>query len=197
MLNKSEGDCPEARFHKDFLQLAATLFFLARPILRGYQAVPSNRRGNRKRMTMNLTRNLKSVALAIAGVLLIPSCATSSATSKPTEAPVASNYKVDSVQHGKASWYSIRTNRGTRTASGQRLSDKAATAAHKTLPMGTKVRVTNVANGKSEVVTITDRGPYTRGRVIDVTIGVAERIGFMKRGVAPVKVEVLSKGGER
>ncbi len=146
---------------------------------------------------MNMTRNLKSVALAIAGVLLIPSCAaTTSANSKNTADPIDS-WNVASVQHGKASWYSIRTNNGTRTASGERLKDNAATAAHKTLPMGTKVRVTNVANGQSEVVTITDRGPYIRGRVIDVTIGVAQRIGFAKRGVAPVKVEVLSRPGDR
>lgn len=148
-------------------------------------------------MTMNMTRKFKSVALAIAGVLLIPSCAaTSSANSKKTADSIES-WAVASVQHGKASWYSIRTNRGTRTASGARLSDSGATAAHKTLPMGTKVRVTNVSNGQSEVVTITDRGPYIRGRVIDVTIGVAERIGFAKRGVAPVKVEVLSKPSDR
>ena len=145
-------------------------------------------------MTMNMTRKFKSVALAIAGVLLIPSCASTSATSK---SPSEESWKVASVQLGKASWYSIRTNRGTRTASGQRLSDHAATAAHKTLPMGTKVRVTNQSNGQSEVVTITDRGPYIRGRVIDVTIGVAERIGFAKRGVVPVKVEVLSKPENR
>ena len=145
-------------------------------------------------MTMNMTRKFKSVALAIAGVLLIPSCASTSATSKTLS---EESWKVASVQLGKASWYSIRTNRGTRTASGQRLSDHAATAAHKTLPMGTKVRVTNQSNGQSEVVTITDRGPYIRGRVIDVTIGVAERIGFAKRGVVPVKVEVLSKAEDR
>jgi rare lipoprotein A len=57
--------------------------------------------------------------------------------------------------------------------------------------MGTEVKVTNLRNGKSEVVTITDRGPYTKGRIIDVTIGVAKRIGFHKNGVAKVKVEVL------
>lgn len=141
---------------------------------------------------MNMTRNLKSVALAIAGVILIPSCATTgNATSKP-QTP-ADQYAVKSVQTGKASWYSVKTNRGTRTASGQRLSNDAATAAHKTLPMGTKVRVINEANGKSEVVTITDRGPFVKGRIIDLTIGAAERLGFAKRGVAPVRVEVLGK----
>lgn len=140
---------------------------------------------------MNLTRNLKSVALAIAGVILIPSCATTgNATSKQQTNPT-DQFAVKSVQHGKASWYSIRTNRGTRTASGQRLSNEAATAAHKTLPMGTKVRVINESNGKSEVVTITDRGPYVKGRIIDLTIGAAERLGFAKRGVAAVRVEVL------
>jgi len=139
---------------------------------------------------MNMTRNLKSVALAIAGVILIPSCATTgNATSKQQTNPT--DLAVKSVQTGKASWYSVRTNRGTRTASGQRLSNEAATAAHKTLPMGTKVRVINESNGKSEVVTITDRGPYVKGRIIDLTIGAAERLGFAKRGVAAVRVEVL------
>ncbi len=56
--------------------------------------------------------------------------------------------------------------------------------------MGTKVRVTNLANQKSEIVTINDRGPFTKGRIIDVTIGTAEKLGFVKRGIVPVKVEV-------
>jgi len=144
--------------------------------------------------TMNMTRNLKSVALAIAGVILIPSCATTgNANTKHQTNPTYPQFAITSVQHGKASWYSIGTNSGTRTASGQRLSNGAATAAHKTLPMGTMVRVTNEANGKSEVVTITDRGPYVKGRIIDLTIGAAERLGFVQRGVAAVRVEVLGK----
>lgn len=137
---------------------------------------------------MNLTRNFKSVALAIAGVLLLPGCAANGNVKSKTDGPALA---VKSVEHGKASWYSIRTNYGTKTASGKRLTNDGATAAHKTLPMGTKVRVTNKANGKSEVVTITDRGPYVRGRIIDLTIGAAERLGFRQRGVVPVKVEVL------
>jgi rare lipoprotein A len=137
---------------------------------------------------MNMTRTYSSVALAIAGVLLMPSCAsTGTAESKPTE----KKYVVRSVEQGKASWYSIATNRGTKTASGQRLCNVSPTAAHKTLPMGTKVRVINEANGKSEIVTINDRGPYIRGRIIDVTVGVADRLGFRQRGVVPVRVEVL------
>jgi rare lipoprotein A len=143
---------------------------------------------------MNTTRNLKSVALAIAGVILFPSCATTgNANPNQTHSSADSHLPVKSVQHGQASWYSVKTNSGSRTASGQRLSNDAATAAHKTLPMGTKVRVINERNGKSEVVTINDRGPFIKGRIIDVTVGIAERLGFAHRGVAPVRVEVLGK----
>jgi rare lipoprotein A len=142
-------------------------------------------------MTMNLTRKLKSAALAIAGVLLIPSCAPQSLSSLSGGKPQES-WPIHSVQQGKASWYSVRTNGGTRTASGERLSNSSATAAHKTLPLGSKVRVVNLANGKSEIVTITDRGPYVSGRIIDVTIGVAERLGFVSHGVVPVKIEILN-----
>jgi rare lipoprotein A len=99
--------------------------------------------------------------------------------------------KTPTEQHGRASWYSIRTNGGTKTASGRKLSDHASTAAHKTLPIGTKVRVTNKNNGKSEIVTITDRGPYIHGRIIDVTIGTAKRLGFVNQGIAPVKIEIM------
>ncbi len=143
--------------------------------------------------TMNLTRNLKSVALAIAGVILIPSCATPGNATAKASSQGPDSWPVNSVQNGKASWYSVKTNYGTRTASGKRLNNTEATAAHKTLPLGTHVRVINMANGKAEVVTITDRGPYIGGRIIDVTVGVAERLGFAARGVVPVKVEVLAK----
>jgi rare lipoprotein A len=100
--------------------------------------------------------------------------------------------EVQSTHHGKASWYSIRSNGGTKTASGKKLTNNGATAAHKTLPLGTKVRVTNTNNGKQEIVMITDRGPYIKGRIIDLTIGCAERLGFVKQGVVKVKVEVLA-----
>jgi rare lipoprotein A len=139
---------------------------------------------------MNLTRKFKSVALAIAGVILLPSCATTGhASTNPKIQPT----DVQSVQHGKASWYSIHCKGGSRTASGQRVTNQCATAAHKTLPMGTRVRVTNVSNGKSEVLTINDRGPFVKGRIIDVTKGSAERLGFLTRGIAVVRVEVLGR----
>jgi rare lipoprotein A len=77
---------------------------------------------------------------------------------------------------GIASVYS--TESGNRTASGQRLNPGALTAAHRSLPFGTKVRVTNKNNGRSVVVTINDRGPFVRGRVIDVTPAAAHALGF-------------------
>jgi rare lipoprotein A len=103
--------------------------------------------------------------------------------------------RVQATYQGEASWYSRATNspRGTGiTASGIALQDHGYTAAHKQLPFGTKVRVTNLANGKSETLTITDRGPYVSGRIIDVTVGSAQRLGFYSSGVAPCKVEVLA-----
>jgi rare lipoprotein A len=81
------------------------------------------------------------------------------------------------AESGIASHYSTRE-LGTKTASGRALHDGALTAAHRTLPFGSRVRVTNHANGRSIVVTITDRGPFTRGRVIDLTTSGAQALGF-------------------
>ncbi len=99
--------------------------------------------------------------------------------------------KSDTVHMGKASWYCVKCNGGTHTASGETLRDNALTAAHKALPMGTRVRVTNQNNGKSVIVRINDRGPYIKGRIIDVTKGVARMLDFVEEGVAPVKLEIL------
>ena len=98
-----------------------------------------------------------------------------------------------STEKGTASFYSVRTNRGVRTASGKPLCDHTLTAAHRKLPFGTPVRITNVKNGKSVVVTITDRGPFVRGRLIDVSVAAAKELDFVNRGLVPVKVEVLPK----
>jgi rare lipoprotein A len=87
---------------------------------------------------------------------------------------------------GKASYYNL----GGRTASGGRVG--AYTAAHRTLPFGSQVRVTNLRNHRSVVVTINDRGPFTGGRVIDVSAHAAEALGFRSAGVAQVKVEQIA-----
>lgn len=92
---------------------------------------------------------------------------------------------------GKVSWYSVRTNGGTRTASGERFADHHDTAAHRTLPFGTLVEVTNLANEEKVILRINDRGPFKHGRVLDVSIGAAKKLGFDKQGLASCHVEVL------
>jgi len=91
----------------------------------------------------------------------------------------------------KKSWYSVRTNSGTATASGERFSNSVDTAAQKTLPIGSIVEVTNLNNNRSAIVRINDRGPYKPGRIIDVSIGVAGKLDFVISGVVPWRIEVL------
>jgi rare lipoprotein A len=93
-----------------------------------------------------------------------------------------------SAQSGIASVYSVES--GSKTASGARLDPGAFTAAHRTLPFGTKIRVTNKHNGRSVIVTVNDRGPFVRGRIIDLTPAGARAIGFT--GTVPVTLH----GGE-
>jgi rare lipoprotein A len=89
---------------------------------------------------------------------------------------------------GKVSFYSYKTG---KTASGAKFDRNLPTAAHPSLPFGTKVRVTDLATSRSVVVVITDRGPWVRGRVLDVSLDAARRLGITDRGVAQVRVEVL------
>jgi rare lipoprotein A len=91
---------------------------------------------------------------------------------------------------GMAAFYSDKFE-GRKTASGQRFSQKRLTAAHRTLPFGTKVRVTNVRNGRSVDVVINDRGPWPTSRIIDLSSAAAARIGMLKAGKASVKLEIL------
>jgi rare lipoprotein A len=91
---------------------------------------------------------------------------------------------------GLASFYGHKWH-GRRTANGERLNIHAMTAAHKTLPFGTHVRVTLLSTGKSIVVRINDRGPFVRGRIIDLTDDAARKIGLTVQGVGRVKLEVL------
>jgi rare lipoprotein A len=88
---------------------------------------------------------------------------------------------------GNASYYQ----HGARTANGEAFNPMGYTAAHRTLPFGTRVRVTNKRNGRSVVVRINDRGPFIAGREIDVSRGAAEALGMVGAGVAPVRIEVL------
>jgi rare lipoprotein A len=97
------------------------------------------------------------------------------------------------VQTGKASYYADKFE-GHLTASGEKYKHSKLTAAHKTLPFGTRVRVTHSGNNKSVEVVINDRGPYVEGRVIDLSKSAAEALGFIHEGLADVRVEVIDAG---
>jgi len=97
------------------------------------------------------------------------------------------------VQTGKASFYADKFE-GTPTASGEKYRHNKFTAAHKTLPFGTRVKVTNVSNNESVEVTINDRGPYVENRILDLSKSAAERLGFVNQGLADVKLEVIDAG---
>lgn len=102
------------------------------------------------------------------------------------EKPKPEGQKVEQV--GTASWYGPAHN-GQETANGETFDQNQLTAAHPTLPLGTKATVTNLESGKSVNVTITDRGPYEQGRKIDLSRAAAQKIGMAKKGVAKVKIE--------
>jgi rare lipoprotein A len=96
------------------------------------------------------------------------------------------------VQKGKASYYPKKFS-GRRTASGERLHHDSLTCAHRTYPFGTMLKVTNPANGKHVIVRVTDRGPYVKGRIIDLSVRAARELGIISQGIAPVTVERYSE----
>ena len=91
------------------------------------------------------------------------------------------------ASHGVASYYT----EGTKTANGEKFNTLEMTAAHPTLPFGTKVRVTNLSSGKSVTVRVNDRGPYVQGRIVDVSYSAADALGMVGKGVAKVKLDVV------
>ncbi len=95
-----------------------------------------------------------------------------------------------SIQEGEASYYAHKYH-GRTTANGEVYDENKMTAAHKTLPFGTTVRVTNLANGKKVVVRINDRGPFVKGRIIDLSYKAAGELDYISRGVVKVRVEIL------
>lgn len=119
------------------------------------------------------------LALAALAVAVLGGCATLAPPRDGTDGLV-----------GLASWYGA-PHHGQRTASGERFDMHQLVAAHRTLAFGTRVRVVNVENGRSVVVRIVDRGPFARGRVIDVSYAAAQALGMIQRGVVRVQLEVL------
>jgi rare lipoprotein A len=123
-----------------------------------------------------------SAILLLASLALATGCASTR--------PDFPGFSRDRVEVGTASYYTAR-DYGGRTASGERYDDHDMTAAHRTLPFGTRVRVTNLENGRSVIVTINDRGPFRKGRVIDVSKRAARTLGFLREGTTRVKIEVV------
>lgn len=125
------------------------------------------------------------------GPLDLPETPTSTAPVVPSEnAPAKETILL--TQTGQASWYGYEG--GTVTATGERYNPQGMTAAHRTLAFGSKVRVVNLRSGKSAIVTINDRGPFVRGRIIDLSQAAAEATGIKSSGVGNVRIEVLSYG---
>jgi rare lipoprotein A len=97
------------------------------------------------------------------------------------------------VQTGKASFYADKFE-GSHTASGEKYKHNKLTAAHKSLPFGTKIKVTNLSNNQSVELVVNDRGPYVDGRIVDVSKSAAEKLGFINQGIAEVSIEVIDAG---
>ncbi|WP_315922581.1 septal ring lytic transglycosylase RlpA family protein [Mesorhizobium sp. SP-1A] len=114
-------------------------------------------------------RHLSKVVLACA--LLLP----------------ANAFAGEVLSSGKASWYKCCS----RTANGERFNPDGLTAAHRSLPFGTKVRVENVRTGQAVVVRINDRGPFSKNRIIDLSRGAANRIGLINSGVSTVRLKIV------
>ncbi|MBD2292573.1 septal ring lytic transglycosylase RlpA family protein [Anabaena sphaerica FACHB-251] len=137
----------------------------------------------------NRLRRLIGNASPISEIANLPANTTISMPKLPQQVAIRGiklNFK------GLASWYGYDW-AGRKTANGERFNPEAMTAAHRSLPMGTKVRVTNTRNGQSVVVRINDRGPYIGGRIIDLSLGAARILGMMNSGVAPVRIDVLGR----
>jgi len=151
-------------------------------------------------------RNIVRVLAVVLTAAALAACAQSSVVNNKTAlrsanrqtSLVAANAKRHLTRHtrtagtqvtsyGLASFYS----EGSQTASGEKFNPNELTAAHPSLPFGTLLRVTNVANGRSVTVRINDRGPFVAGRTVDVSHSAAERIGIVERGVAKVKLDVI------
>ena len=132
------------------------------------------------------------LGFALSGCATVSSTAPVSATPPPRVVAPGSSDGTPSpkARVGKASWYG-HAHHGKKTASGEIYDMHALTAAHRTLPLGTKLRVTNLENNRSVVVRVNDRGPYVDGRVLDLSRAAARELGELGDGLFDVRLEVL------
>ncbi len=128
---------------------------------------------------------------ALLSLGLLGGCATARGpAARPPGAPTPP-VAVGWEQEGRASWYG-RRHQGHPTASGERYDMAALTCAHRTLPLGTRVLVTNLDNGRAVELRVNDRGPFVDGRILDLSYAAAERLGALGAGVVPVRVRVVA-----
>ncbi|MCW8346429.1 septal ring lytic transglycosylase RlpA family protein [Vibrio sp. ZSDZ65] len=131
---------------------------------------------------------MKSISLiyTLLAFTVLAGCSSISTNASPKTQEYARKHQLT----GLASWYGSQFH-GRLTASGEKYNMRALTAAHKTLPFGTVVRVINTNNNKSVDVKINDRGPYVKGRTIDLSQKAFEKVGSTKQGVVPIRIEIL------
>jgi rare lipoprotein A len=134
-------------------------------------------------LMMKVTNNKRYRACILILALCLGACSALSAKEK-------TSHKHIHATVGIASFYGTKF-QGRRTANGEIFNTIEMTAAHRTLPFGTQLRVTNLRNGKSVVVRVNDRGPHLRGRIIDLSKAAAKKIGITRTGTARVKLEIL------
>lgn len=143
---------------------------------------------SRREMPAALTTVRLRIAVGVAALAALSGCATASLKA-PISTPMSHRPPKET---GMASYYAEALH-GRRTASGERYDSQALTAAHRTLPFGTRVRVTNLENGLSVVVRINDRGPNVEARVIDLSYAAARKLQFIDQGKTRVSLEVLDQ----
>jgi rare lipoprotein A (peptidoglycan hydrolase) len=145
----------------------------------------------RRNQGLLLGRLSMTSLLVVLALTMIEGCSTISGKIAPLPAPEASlPPKGAKVYIGNASWYGPGFN-GKTTASGSAFDETKLTAAHRTLPLGSKAKVTNLNNGKSVEVEINDRGPFAEGRIIDLSQAAAKALGIIDHGIVRVSVESL------
>ena len=140
------------------------------------------------------SKNLREfcVRTLILGLFVVQGCSTLSRDQQPQVPP--SSATVQPAHIGEASWYGPGF-QGKKTASGEIFDDSKLTAAHKTIPLGSKAKVTNLTNGKTVEVKINDRGPFIDGRMVDLSRAAAKALGMIDRGTARVQIDLLPDRG--
>ena len=131
------------------------------------------------------TVTMRMRLIALLAALAFTACASSAEETHPSGTQTAVYSQV-----GVASWYGGKFH-GRKTANGETYDQNRMTAAHRTLPFGTRVEVTNLRNGRSVVVRINDRGPFIKGRIIDVSRRAAGKLGFRNQGITKVRVRAI------